>query len=59
MATSAQTVLVAPDSFKGTFSAPQVAGAIGFTLEFPLQRAYRRARAVQLWADAFLTAPSP
>ena len=33
-------------------------GAIGFTLEFPLQRAYRRARAVQLWADAFLTPPA-
>jgi len=31
----------------------QVVGAIGFTLEFPLQRAYRRARAVALWADAF------
>src|SRR6478672_9515363 len=26
-------VLVAPDSFKGTFSAPQVAGAIGRGLE--------------------------
>jgi hypothetical protein len=32
----------------------QVADATGFTLEFPLQRAYRRARAVQLWADALI-----
>jgi butyryl-CoA dehydrogenase len=40
-----------------TAACQQVAGAIGFTLEFPLQRAYRRARAVQLWADA-LIAPS-
>jgi 3-oxo-4-pregnene-20-carboxyl-CoA dehydrogenase alpha subunit len=38
-----------------TAACQQVAGAIGFTLEFPLQRAYRRARAVQLWADALLT----
>ena len=42
-----------------TAACQQVVGAIGFTLEFPLQRAYRRARAVQLWADAFLTPPSP
>jgi alkylation response protein AidB-like acyl-CoA dehydrogenase len=41
-----------------TAACQQVAGAIGFTLEFPLQRAYRRARAVQLWADALLTRPS-
>jgi butyryl-CoA dehydrogenase len=40
-----------------TAACQQVVGAIGFTLEFPLQRAYRRARAVQLWADA-LIAPS-
>jgi hypothetical protein len=40
-----------------TAACQQIAGAIGFTLEFPLQRAYRRARAVQLWADA-LIAPS-
>jgi butyryl-CoA dehydrogenase len=40
-----------------TGACQQVVGAIGFTLEFPLQRAYRRARAVQLWADA-LIAPS-
>ena len=40
-----------------TAACQQVAGAIGFTLEFPLQRAYRRARAVQLWADAH-NAPS-
>jgi len=41
-----------------TASCQQLVGAIGFTLEFPLQRAYRRARAVQLWADALLTPPS-
>ncbi len=32
----------------------QVVGAIGYALEFPLQRAFRRSRAVQLWADAAL-----
>ncbi len=37
-----------------TAACQQVVGAIGFTLEFPLQRAYRRARAVQLWADALI-----
>jgi alkylation response protein AidB-like acyl-CoA dehydrogenase len=31
-----------------------VAGAVGFTLEFPLQRAYRRARTLALWNDAVL-----
>ena len=41
-----------------TASCQQLVGAIGFTLEFPLQRAYRRARAAQLWADALLTPPS-
>jgi alkylation response protein AidB-like acyl-CoA dehydrogenase len=41
-----------------TATCQQLAGAVGFTLEFPLQRAYRRARAAQLWADALLTAPS-
>lgn len=41
-----------------TAACQQLVGAIGFTLEFPLQRAYRRARAVQLWADALLTPPS-
>ena len=41
-----------------TAACQQVVGAIGFTLEFPLQRAYRRARALQLWTDAFL-APAP
>ena len=37
-----------------TAACQQVVGGIGFTLEFPLQRAYRRARAIQLWADAVL-----
>jgi len=41
-----------------TASCQQLVGAIGFTLEFPLQRAYRRARALALWADALLTPPS-
>ena len=34
----------------------QVTGALGFTLEFPLQRAYRRTRAARAWADAVLLA---
>ena len=37
-----------------TAACQQVVGAVGFTLEFPLQRAFRRARAMQLWSDAFL-----
>jgi hypothetical protein len=37
-----------------TAACQQLVGAIGFTLELPLQRAFRRARAMQLWADAFL-----
>jgi butyryl-CoA dehydrogenase len=37
-----------------TAACQQVVGAIGFTLEFPLQRAYRRARALALWNDAML-----
>jgi butyryl-CoA dehydrogenase len=32
----------------------QVVGAIGYTLEFPLQRAFRRARAIRIWGDAVL-----
>jgi crotonobetainyl-CoA:carnitine CoA-transferase CaiB-like acyl-CoA transferase len=32
----------------------QVTGALGFTMEFPLQRAYRRARSARAWADAAL-----
>jgi crotonobetainyl-CoA:carnitine CoA-transferase CaiB-like acyl-CoA transferase len=34
----------------------QVTGALGFTLEFPLQRAYRRARALRTWNDDVLRA---
>jgi hypothetical protein len=34
----------------------QVTGALGFTLEFPLQRAYRRSRSARVWADAVLVA---
>jgi 3-oxo-4-pregnene-20-carboxyl-CoA dehydrogenase alpha subunit len=34
----------------------QVTGALGFTLEFPLQRAYRRARSARAWADAAIAA---
>jgi Acyl-CoA dehydrogenase, C-terminal domain len=39
-----------------TSACQQVLGAIGYTLEFPLQRAYRRARALALWADSALDA---
>ena len=39
-----------------TATCQQVAGAIGFTLEFPLQRAYRRARTLALWNDAVVDA---
>ena len=34
----------------------QVTGALGYTLDFPLQRAYRRSRAARSWADAVLVA---
>jgi acyl-CoA dehydrogenase-like protein len=34
----------------------QVTGALGFTLEFPLQRAYRRTRSARAWADGVLLA---
>jgi len=34
----------------------QVTGALGFTMEFPLQRAYRRSRAARAWADSVLLA---
>jgi 3-oxo-4-pregnene-20-carboxyl-CoA dehydrogenase alpha subunit len=34
----------------------QVTGALGFTLEFPLQRAYRRSRSARAWADAAIAA---
>ena len=34
----------------------QVTGALGFTLEFPLQRAYRRSRSARAWADAVIAA---
>lgn len=37
-----------------TAACHQIVGAIGFTLEFPLQRASRRARALKLWSDAAL-----
>jgi crotonobetainyl-CoA:carnitine CoA-transferase CaiB-like acyl-CoA transferase len=32
----------------------QVTGALGFTMEFPLQRAHRRVRSARAWADAAL-----
>ena len=35
-------------------SCQQLTGALGFTLEFPLQRAYRRVRASRAWTDAVL-----
>ena len=34
----------------------QVTGALGFTMEFPLQRAYRRSRSAHSWNDAVLAA---
>ena len=34
----------------------QVTGALGFTMEFPLQRAYRRSRAARSWNDSVLEA---
>jgi 3-oxo-4-pregnene-20-carboxyl-CoA dehydrogenase alpha subunit len=39
-----------------TAACMQVTGAVGFTLEFPLQRAYRRSRAARSWSDAVLVA---
>jgi alkylation response protein AidB-like acyl-CoA dehydrogenase len=30
----------------------QLTGAIGFTLEYPLQRALRRARSMRVWSEA-------
>lgn len=33
----------------------QVVGAIGYALEFPLQRAYRRSRVLQQWTDEALS----
>jgi alkylation response protein AidB-like acyl-CoA dehydrogenase len=43
-----------PAIVDATAACQQVVGAIGFTLEFPLQRAFRRARALQLWAEPLL-----
>jgi acyl-CoA dehydrogenase len=34
----------------------QVTGALGFTMEFPLQRAYRRSRSARAWNDALIAA---
>jgi hypothetical protein len=34
----------------------QVTGALGFTMEFPLQRAYRRSRSARAWNDAVIAA---
>jgi 3-oxo-4-pregnene-20-carboxyl-CoA dehydrogenase alpha subunit len=34
----------------------QLTGALGFTLEFPLQRAYRRVRASRAWSEGVLEA---
>jgi hypothetical protein len=50
---AAQAARVALDS------AHQVVGAIGFTLEFPLQRAYRRAGAMQTWLEQAVEDWSP
>jgi Acyl-CoA dehydrogenase, C-terminal domain len=45
-----------PAAERATALCMQVTGALGFTLEFPLQRAYRRSRAARAWADALLLA---
>jgi alkylation response protein AidB-like acyl-CoA dehydrogenase len=42
-----------------TATCQQVTGAIGFTLEYPLQRAHRRARALALWSEAALDTLAP
>jgi alkylation response protein AidB-like acyl-CoA dehydrogenase len=34
----------------------QVTGALGFTMEFPLQRAYRRSRSARAWNEAAIAA---
>jgi alkylation response protein AidB-like acyl-CoA dehydrogenase len=44
-----------PALCRSTAACQQVVGAIGYTLEFPLQRTYRRARAIALWSDAVLS----
>jgi hypothetical protein len=41
---------------EGLATCHQVTGAIGFTLEYPLQRALRRARSMQAWVDAIVDA---
>jgi alkylation response protein AidB-like acyl-CoA dehydrogenase len=48
-----------PALCKVTSTCQQVTGAIGFTLEYPLQCAYRRARALQAWSEVVLDALAP
>lgn len=45
-----------PASCQALAECHQVVGAIGYTLEFPLQRFSRRARSIQLWADSWIAA---
>ena len=45
-----------PALFALTAACQQVTGAIGFTLEYPLQAAYRRSRALMVWHEAALDA---
>ncbi len=45
---------VAEAACRVTAIAQQVVGALGFTLEFPLQRYHRRARSARVWAEAVL-----
>jgi alkylation response protein AidB-like acyl-CoA dehydrogenase len=45
-----------PALYGVTARCQQVCGAIGFTLEYPLQRAHRRAHALKLWNDSVLDA---
>lgn len=45
-----------PASCAAVADCHQVVGAIGYTLEFSLQRYSRRARTIQLWADGWVSA---
>ena len=43
-----------PAAVRAVAGCQQLTGALGFTLEFPLQRAYRRVRASYAWSEAVL-----
>ena len=53
----AEQLLYAGDAaVRAVAGCQQVTGALGFTLEFPLQRAQRRVRASRAWSEAVLAA---